>query len=85
MFSVLLDIAGSFFLLIGLWFFIMVFVLPMKPPADKSNRIAHLILVWEALKSPHRFVLLKDHFDRKPFLYLESDLGDFFRGRHRKG
>lgn len=31
---------------------------PMREPADTSNRIAHLRLVWFALTKPERFVTL---------------------------
>ena len=38
-----------------LWY---VLILPKKPPADESNRIGHLRLVWWALRAPERFVKL---------------------------
>jgi hypothetical protein len=40
----------------------------MKKPADTSNRIAHLTLVWEALNRPENFV------EAKPREYLKHDL-----------
>lgn len=61
---------------IGLLVVVQVFVRGMKPPADESNRIAHLILVWEALKSPQRFVNLRDEQGRVAFPYLTEDLRD---------
>lgn len=67
--------------MLGLLVVFMVFIRPMKPPADESNRIAHLILVWEALKSPHRFVGLRNRSDQEQFKYLEQDLGEYIRGK----
>jgi hypothetical protein len=81
MFSVLSDIAGSIFALLGLLVFVLVFVRGMQAPADESNRIAHLILVWEALKSPHRFVGLKRFGGEEAFPYLSQDIGDTVRGK----
>lgn len=48
-----------------LWY---VLVLPKKPPADTSNRIGHLRLVWWALRKPEAFVEL--------FPWLTKDEGD---------
>jgi hypothetical protein len=42
--------------LLGTVVLFYVLVLPMKPPADTSNRIAHLRLVWWALRQPEKFV-----------------------------
>jgi len=52
-----------FFLMLPLWLlgtFVLVKVLflPMKAPADTSNRIAHLRLVWFAINEPQKFVKL---------------------------
>jgi hypothetical protein len=44
------------FALIGLFVFVRVLLLPMKAPADTSNRIAHLRLWWLATNSPEYFV-----------------------------
>lgn len=44
------------FALIGLFVFVKVLLLPMKAPADTSNRIAHLRLVWLSINSPEYFV-----------------------------
>jgi hypothetical protein len=44
------------FALIGLLVFVKVLLLPMKAPADSSNRIAHLRLWWLATNSPEYFV-----------------------------
>jgi hypothetical protein len=44
------------FALIGLFVFVKVLLLPMKAPADTSNRIAHLRLWWLATNSPEYFV-----------------------------
>ena len=54
--------------LLGTVVLFFVFVKPMKPPADTSNRIAHLRLVWWALRQPERFVKL--------FPWLTMDEGD---------
>jgi hypothetical protein len=86
MFSVfgsILVIAGSFCTLLGLLVLFLVFIRPMKAPADESNRIAHLILVWEALKSPHRFVDCKFDENTRSFPYLTQDLGEFVRGNRK--
>jgi hypothetical protein len=56
------------FALVGLFVFVKVLLLPMKAPADTSNRIAHLRLWWLATNSPEYFVnthpwLAKDERD----------------------
>jgi hypothetical protein len=56
------------FALIGMLVFVKVLLLPMKAPADTSNRIAHLRLWWLATNSPEYFVathpwLTKDERD----------------------
>lgn len=81
MFSVLAASCVGFFALLGLLVSILTLIVPMKRPADESNRIAHLILVWEALKSPHRFVGLRNSQGTEQFRYLSQDLGEFVRGR----
>lgn len=53
---------------LGLLVIFYVFVKPMKAPADTSNRIAHLRLVWFALREAERFVPL--------FPWLTKDEGD---------
>ena len=63
-----LAFAGLFSTLIGLLVIIQVFVRPMKPPADTSNRIAHLKLWWLATTKPHLFVEL--------FPWLKNDVED---------
>lgn len=80
-YSVLAGSCVGFFAILGLLVVFLTLVRPMKPPADPSNRIAHLILVWEALKSPHRFVGLKNARGEEQFRYLSQDLGDFVRGK----
>lgn len=40
---------------IGIFIIIKVLFLPMKAPADTSNRIAHLRLVWWAITRPEEF------------------------------
>jgi hypothetical protein len=44
------------FALIGLFIIVKVLFMPMKAPADTSNRIAHLRLVWFAITRPEWFV-----------------------------
>lgn len=56
------------FALIGLFILIKTLFLPMKKPADTSNRIAHLRLVWFAVSRPELFTdtfewLKKDELD----------------------
>ena len=40
-----------------------------KPPADESNRIGHIALIWEACTSPHRFTEFRP--------YLKYDVSDW--------
>jgi len=42
--------------LLGAFFFIKIFVMPNKAPADLTNRINHLRIVWFAVQSPELFV-----------------------------
>lgn len=63
-----LTFAGTLMTLLGSVVFILVFIRPMKSPADTSNRIAHLRLVWFAMTKPHLFTnsfpdLTKDEED----------------------
>lgn len=46
------------FALIGLFVLIKVMFMPMKKPANVSNRIAHLRLVWWAIIRPQNFTSL---------------------------
>ena len=80
--NLILEIAGSFFTLFGLFVFIQTLVLPKKAPMDKSNRINHLRLVWFALKSPHKFVDLRTKKGRgTAFPWLKRDEGDNVDGQ----
>lgn len=56
------------FTAIGYVFIHFTLVKGMKAPADTSNRIAHLRLVWFALRTPEKFV----HW----FPWLAVDEGD---------
>ena len=47
--------------------------MPKKKPADTSNRIAHLRLVWFSINEPERFVHL--------FEWLTKDEGENFTDR----
>ena len=80
MLSVLYNVlaaSGVFFTLLGLLIAVLVFIKPMKFPADQSNRIAHLRLVWFALTRPERFVELEP--------WLKMDELDLVKGaRHIK-
>ena len=51
----LLAIAGIFPLLIGI-LTVGTWALPVKQPADTSNRINRIRLWWYAISAPHRFV-----------------------------
>ena len=67
-----LAFAGTLMTLLGCVVFILVFIRPMKAPADTSNRIAHLRLVWFAMTKPHLFT--------KDFPDLTNDEEDNFNG-----
>jgi len=51
-----LCLAGILMTLLGAFFFIKIFVMPNKSPADLTNRINHLRIVWFAVQSPELFV-----------------------------
>jgi len=51
-----LCLAGILITLLGAFFFIKIFVMPNKAPADATNRINHLRIVWFAVQSPELFV-----------------------------
>ena len=51
-----LCLAGTLITLFGAFFFIKIIVLPNKAPADVTNRINHIRLVWFAVQSPELFV-----------------------------
>lgn len=82
MFDLIAGASVSFFALLGLLVVFQTIVRGMKPPADESNRIAHLILVWEALKSPQRFVNLRNDEGHVAFPYLTEDLRDTIQRRN---
>lgn len=42
--------------MLGAFVFVKVIILPMRPPCDTSNRIAHLRLVWWAINEPQKFI-----------------------------
>lgn len=48
-------IGGFFVWLIG-FMTVVSFCLPIKPPADKSNRINRIRLWWYAISAPHRSI-----------------------------
>jgi hypothetical protein len=53
-FLTLLQLSGIFVLLIGMMT-VFSWALPIKAPADKSNRINRIRLWWFAISAPHRF------------------------------
>ena len=63
-----LCLAGTFATLIGILVLFYVFIKPMKPPADDSNRIAHLKLWWLATTKAHLFT--------EAFPFLKNDVED---------
>lgn len=69
-----LAASGVFFTLLGLLVAVLVFIKPMRFPADTSNRIAHLRLVWFALTRPERFTELEP--------WLKVDELDLVKGMH---
>jgi hypothetical protein len=66
-FTALLMVGGIFALLIGIMVLIS-FTLPLKAPADKSNRINRIRIFWYAISAPHRFI--------KSFFWLGGDETD---------
>lgn len=56
------------FILIGV-FVVYQVVKKQKPPADESNRIGHIALIWEACTAPHRFAECRQ--------YLKYDVSDW--------
>ena len=67
-FLAVLSLAGTVCTLLGMLVLTWTFIKPMSPPADTSNRIAHIRLVWFALTRPEMFVdvapwLKKDELD----------------------
>jgi hypothetical protein len=61
------------FALIGLFIFVKVVILPMKAPADTSNRIAHARVVWISTNSPEELV--------KYLPWLAMDERDLLKGK----
>lgn len=48
--------SGSLLTLLGAFLFVKLLILPNKAPADVTNRINHIRLVWFAINSPELFV-----------------------------
>lgn len=42
--------------LLGLYIFVKVLILPNSPPADRTNRINHIRVVFFALQHPEKFI-----------------------------
>jgi hypothetical protein len=66
-FLYLLLIGGLFAQIIGVMVLVS-FCLPIKPPADTSNRINRIRLFWYAISAPHRSI--------KSFYWLQGDETD---------
>lgn len=71
MIGILLDIGGSIFTLLGLFVFYHI-VRPQKSPADTSNRINKIRLLW--------FALRKEDELAKHIPWLRNDEGDNVSG-----
>lgn len=54
-FVILLLLGGIFSLIVGVATTLS-FFLPVKPPADTSNRINRIRLWWYAISAPHRSI-----------------------------
>ena len=63
----MLTIAGIFVLAIGI-ITVFTWCLPIKSPADNSNRINRIRLWWYAVSAPHRSI--------KSFYWLKGDETD---------
>ncbi|MES1989271.1 MAG: hypothetical protein V4440_14800 [Pseudomonadota bacterium] len=48
--------SGTLLTLLGAYVFIKVLIMPNSPPADRTNRINHLRVVFFALQSPEKFI-----------------------------
>ena len=68
--QIILSLGGILFTLLGVFTFIM-WLKPLKAPADESNRINRVMLWWIALNHPHRFT--------KDFKFLQNDVLDNIR------
>lgn len=44
--------------LLGLYTFVLIFIVPKKPPMDSTNRINHLRVWFFALKTPEKFIAM---------------------------
>lgn len=53
--------------LLGAFLIFKVIIMPMKKPADTSNRIAHLRLVWKAINRPEEFVATEEYLKYDEF------------------
>lgn len=51
-----LCLAGILLTLLGAYLFIKVLIIPNSPPADRTNRINHLRVVFFAIQSPEIFI-----------------------------
>ncbi len=48
--------AGTLLTLLGAYVFIKVLIMPNSPPADRTNRINHIRVVFFSLQSPEKFI-----------------------------
>lgn len=51
-----LCLAGTLLTLLGAYVFAKVILMPNSPPADRTNRINHLRVVFFAIQSPEKFI-----------------------------
>lgn len=65
----MLTIAGMVMLTFGTLIFLSLF-LPLKAPADRSNRINRIRILWFAISAPHRFA------NCEGFTWLKGDERD---------
>lgn len=59
MINILLNVlcgAGTLMTLFGSYIFIKVLLLPNSPPADRTNRINHLRVLFFAIQRPEKFI-----------------------------
>ncbi len=50
--------AGTLLTLLGAYVFIKVLIIPNAPPADRTNRINHITVVFFAIQHPEKFIAM---------------------------
>lgn len=48
--------SGTLLTLLGVYVFVKVLIMPNAPPADRTNRINHIRIVFFAIQHPEKFV-----------------------------